>query len=103
MNEQTKKDILTWAQKELASWTSAHDDWWGAYNDEWDINIFDADLYSTNKRYRGKMCVTAYRMSPDAQGFLTTDMADFVRLGACERPGHLVWPKADGYADEVTA
>lgn len=103
MNEQTKKDILTWAQQELASWDSAHDDWWGAYNDEWDINIFDADLYSTDEQYRGKMCVTAYRMSPDAQGFLNTDMTDFVKLGACERPGHLVWPKADGYADEVTA
>ncbi len=42
MDENMKNDILRWSQNIVDNITDAElsDDWWGAYNDEWDVNIW---------------------------------------------------------------
>jgi hypothetical protein len=68
--EEQKKDFLRWAiaTADTLSEQELGDDWWGAYNEDWDINIW-WDLYT----YR----VTAYPMTA---GVMNT--ADFIACGA---------------------
>lgn len=95
MNEQTKQDILAWAQQQVNRMPRSEygGDWWGAYNNEWDINIWD------NGESTG-ICVTAYPIYADADGDLQTDLSDYIRVGYCKRPD--TWPDIEE-PDEVTA
>lgn len=82
MNEQTKRDILAWAQTQVESWPVHEEDWWGAYNDEWDINIWDTTVFGDGEP--GGVCVTAYRIVKGGNGDLLTDMEDSVSVGRIE-------------------
>lgn len=96
MNEQTKQDILTWAQEQVNAWDSHYEDWWDSYNNEWDINIWDdtalGDGSNTAIDSTG-ICVTAYRIYTDQDGDLQTDQSNYVRLGYCQQPDS--WPDID--------
>ena len=81
MNEQTKQDIIAWAKTQTDSWLTIEEDWWGAYNDEWDINIYDSDVFGDNTNDRQVLVVTAYPMFRDSAGHLATDMTECVRVG----------------------
>lgn len=81
MNEQTKQDILAWAQTQVNSWPVHEEDWWGSYNDEWDINIYDSDVFGDATKDLQVLVVTAYPMFRDSAGYLATDMTECVRVG----------------------
>ena len=81
MNEQTKQDILAWAQTQVNSWPVHEEDWGGSYNDEWDINIWDSTVFGDGSE---GICVTAYRIVKGDGGELTTDIGDWVRVGCIE-------------------
>lgn len=84
MNEQTKQDILAWAQTQVESWPVHEEDWWGAYNDEWDINIWDTTVFGDGGNNQKGLVVTAYRMVRHIDGILVTDMTDSFRVGCIE-------------------
>jgi hypothetical protein len=89
MNEPLKQEILAWAQAQLDAIPQGEygGDWWGAYNDEWDINIWDSEELG-NASYDQPTRVTAYAMTSDGQ----TDHSNFVGIGFIREP-------ADWYYD----
>jgi hypothetical protein len=82
MNELLKQEILTWAQAQLDTIPQSEygGDWWGAYNDEWDVNIWDSEELG-NASYDQPTRVTAYAMT-DGQ----TDHSNFVSIGFIREP-----------------
>jgi hypothetical protein len=82
MNELLKQEILTWAQAQLDTMPQSEygGDWWSAYNDEWDINIWDSEELG-NASYDQPTRVTAYAMT-DGQ----TDHSNFVSIGFIREP-----------------
>lgn len=83
MTEEMVKDILRWAQEQLDTMPQSEfgGDWWGAYNDEWDINIWDSDELGGGT-YNFPTRVTAYPMTVDGR----TNYGDFVSVGFIEEP-----------------
>lgn len=70
LTEEQKNDILRWSQNIVDNISDAElsDDWWGAYNDEWDVNIWwDYFCYYA----------TAYRYNEG-----TVDTKNFVACGS---------------------
>jgi hypothetical protein len=56
-------------------------DWWGAYNDEWDINIWDSEELG-NATYDQPTRVTAYSLTIDGR----TDYSSFIGIGLIREP-----------------
>lgn len=83
MNAQTRQDILIWAQRVVNLWDTNHEDYWEAYNEEWDINIWDSCVFGKEKPQG--LCVTAYRIIKTDDGDILTDMENSVRIGCFER------------------
>jgi hypothetical protein len=83
MNELLKQEILTWAQAQLDTIPQSEygGDWWSAYNDEWDINIWDSEELG-NASYDQPTRVTAYAMTSDGE----TDHSNFVSIGFIREP-----------------
>jgi hypothetical protein len=86
MSDSTKRRIRAWARVKyfLMSDREYGDDWWHAYNDDWDVNIFTRD---------DEVLVTAYPMYTNDTGWLETDMTDWVSLGRIATiSGGRIWP-----------
>jgi hypothetical protein len=83
MNEQLKQEILAWAQVQLDAMSQSDYgcDWWGAYNDEWDINIWDSEELG-NATYDQPTRVTAYSLTIDGR----TDYSSFIGIGFIREP-----------------
>ena len=78
-----KADILRWAQVQLDAMSQSDYgcDWWGAYNDEWDINIWDSEELGCNN-YNQPTRVTAYSLTIDGR----TDYSSFIGIGFIREP-----------------
>jgi hypothetical protein len=63
------------------SQTEYGNDWWGAYNDKWDINIWDSQELG-NTSYDQPTRVTAYSLTIDGR----TDYSSFVGIGFISEP-----------------
>jgi hypothetical protein len=75
MPDDVKKEILVWAQEQVNNWANDEEDWWGAYGDKWDINIWDSEVYGESSQGFG---VSAYRLINGGQD---TDYCSDVRVG----------------------
>jgi hypothetical protein len=86
-----KADILRWAQEKLDTMPEGEfgGDWWEAYNEQCDINIWQRDDDDTIR-------VASYRMykSPAvgvSHGEWTTDMNDWVEIGTLLPPAYFYY------------
>jgi len=97
MNEQMKQDILIWAQTQLDTMPKSEygGDWWGAYNDEWDINIWNSDELGSGQ-YDEPTRVTAYPMTIDGR----TEYGDFVTIGFIREPADWHYDESCGECGE---
>lgn len=93
MNDELKQAILVWSQEQLDSISESEyaGDWWCAYNDEWDINIWDSSELG-DTRYDQPTRVTAYPMTVDGR----TNYGEFVSIGFIHEP-------AEWYCDHSCA
>jgi hypothetical protein len=89
MDEPLRQAILAWAQEQLDTMPEGEygGDWWGAFSDEWDINIWDSQQLGS-VAYDQPTRVTAYPMTEDGQ----TNYGTFVSIGFIQEP-------ADWYFD----
>lgn len=89
MDEPLRQAILAWAQEQLDAMPEGEygGDWWGAFSDEWDINIWDSQQLGSVS-YDQPTRVTAYPMTVDGR----TDHGSFVSIGFIQEP-------ADWYFD----
>ena len=83
-----KADILRWAQEKLDTMPEGEfgGDWWEAYNEQCDINIWQRDDDDTIR-------VASYRMYKStavgvSHGEWTTDMNDWVEIGTLLPPAY---------------
>jgi hypothetical protein len=83
IDTETKQAMLAWAQEQLDSMPHGEygGDWWGAYNDQWDINIWDSEQLG-NATYEQPTRVTAYRLTIDGR----TDYGSFIGIGFISEP-----------------
>lgn len=109
MTEEMVTNILRWAQEQLDTMPQSEfgGDWWGAYNDEWDINIWDSDEYG-NATYDQPLRVTAYPIGYPQSEFISIgfirEPADWHYDESCGECGEPMRGKGDGtrptcYAD----
>lgn len=83
ISTELKQAMLSWAQQQLdaMSQTEYGNDWWGAYNDKWDMNIWDSQELG-NTSYDQPTRVTAYSLTIDGR----TDYASFIGIGFISEP-----------------
>jgi hypothetical protein len=109
MRQDVKQSILDWAQAQLDTMPRSEygGDWWGAYDDEWDINIWDADQYGC-AHYGEPLRVTAYPIDYPQSEFVTIgfirEPAEWHYDESCNECGEPMTGKGDGsrptrYAD----
>lgn len=109
ITEELKQSILVWAQQQLDIMPQSEygGDWWGAYNDEWDINIWDSNEYG-NATYDQPTRVTAYPIGYPQSEFITIgfirEPAEWYYDHSCSECGEPMRGKGDGtrptrYAD----
>ena len=70
--------IFGWACAKLDSMTDEQygGDWWGVYDDEFDVNIWESD---------GKAIVSVYRTTKNADGDTEVDFGMSCRVGEIDR------------------
>ena len=83
IDTELKQAMIAWAQQQLdtRSQSEYSNDWWGAYNDQWDINIWDSEQLG-NATYEQPTRVTAYRLTIDGR----TDYGSFIGIGFISEP-----------------
>jgi hypothetical protein len=83
IDTELKQAMIAWAQQQLDTMPQSEygNDWWGAYNDQWDINIWDSEQLG-NASYEQPTRVTAYRLTIDGR----TDYGSFIGIGFISEP-----------------
>jgi hypothetical protein len=83
IDTELKQAMIAWAQQQLDTMPQSEygNDWWGAYNNEWDINIWDSEQLG-NATYEQPTRVTAYRLTIDGR----TDYGSFIGIGFISEP-----------------
>lgn len=79
MDESLKQEMLVWAQLQLDTMPPGEfgGDWWGAFNNYWDVNIWDSAELGIIATYEEPIRVTAYPMTKDG----STNFLEFVSIG----------------------
>ena len=83
IDTELKQAMIAGAQQQLDTMSQSEygNDWWGAYNDQWDINIWDSEQLG-NTTYEQPTRVTAYRLTIDGR----TDYGSFIGIGFISEP-----------------